>query len=103
MDILDGSVSRERLASFLPAAISKALDSYHTFSGRIAPDDPKEFSAYHAGCKAAISHVELLFKLAKWANIADEIAPEKNQQLDNLLVQAEQEILEFKKIEKTKE
>ena len=70
--------TRLYLETFLPEALSKALESYHRFSGRDVVQDTKEFSDHHAACKVAISHVELLLKLAKWAdlNIQDANVPD---------------------------
>lgn len=63
--------TRSQVASFLPAAIERALASYHVFSDQAIPDDPKGFSAHHSACKVAIAHVELLLKLARWAEVDD--------------------------------
>lgn len=61
--------TRERIAEFLPAAISKALESYARFSDQDAPDEAKDFTAHHNACKVAISHIDLLIKMARWADI----------------------------------
>ncbi len=72
-DIL--SMTREQLVEFLPAAIKKATASYQEFAGRVIPkeekdkSDVKNFTEHHAACKAAITHIELLLKLARSAGI----------------------------------
>jgi len=61
--------TRARIAEFLPGAIAKTLGSYEKFSGQDAPFEAKEFTAHHNACKVAIAHIELLIKLARWADI----------------------------------
>jgi hypothetical protein len=63
--------TRRQIAEFLPAAIERTLESYREFSGRDAGGDSKAFNAHHAACKVAVAHIELLIKLAKWADLAD--------------------------------
>ncbi len=87
-----GSATRMQIAAFLPAAIEKGLESYHRFSARAAPDDAKEFAAHHNACKVAIAHVELLLKLARWADI-DESEPADD--LTRMLTQAEEEVRRY--------
>jgi hypothetical protein len=78
MDIDIQHMTREQLAAFLPAAISKAVKSYHDFAGRTIPaggmeekSAAKNFTEHHAACKAAITHIELLLKLARSAGMGD--------------------------------
>ncbi len=62
--------TRQRVAKFLPDAISKTLESYRYFmEGEVSVEETKEFSARHTAAKVAIAHLELLLKLAKWADI----------------------------------
>ncbi len=83
------AVTRAQVAEFLPKAIQKSLQSYHEFMScnilRQKPDEKKgegenksptspnikEFAEFHKAAKVAISHVELLIKLAKWADLSD--------------------------------
>ena len=60
---------RHSLAEFLPDALATALQSYHSFARTEIPEDAKGFSAHHSACKMAISHIDLLLKLAQWADI----------------------------------
>lgn len=63
---------RQKVIQFLPAAIAFALRSYREFAEQELSDgEAKTFSAHHAACKAAIAHVELLVKLAKWADLPE--------------------------------
>ena len=85
--------SRERIAVFLPDALEKALTSYHKFMSQDIPEEAKDFSAYHGAAKVAISHVELLMKLAKWAPAS---AEEKGAGMLDVLAKAEQEVRGYK-------
>lgn len=64
--------AREKLAAFLPRALSRALESYSQFIERDAPGDSKGFSGHHMACKVAITHIDLLLKLARWANLPEQ-------------------------------
>lgn len=92
-DIIEDA-TREQVASFLPSAINKALQSYHHFSDSHQPDssDPKKFAAHHSACKVAIAHVELLLKLARWADIDDS---EPTDDLARMLSHAEEEVRRY--------
>jgi hypothetical protein len=58
---------RTLLADLLPDLIQSATHSYEAFCATEEPEDAKGFAAHHAACKAALSHVELLTKLVRWA------------------------------------
>lgn len=64
---------RHALAMLLPKAIDRAIASYEQFATQTPPDDAKAFSAHHSACKAALTHLDYLTKLAKWVE-------EKSQQ-----------------------
>ena len=61
--------ARDRIASFLPAALAAAMRSYQHFSEAEISEGPKEFTAHHTACKVAIAHIDLLIKLARWADL----------------------------------
>ncbi len=68
--------TRKDIAAFLPCAIESALESYITFSQEEATNaqkkyNAKDFKAHHDACKVAIAHIELLIKLARWADLPD--------------------------------
>ena len=88
---------REQIATFLPDAIAKALTSYHRFADNSIPDDPKGFSAHHGACKVAIAHIELLLKLARWADLPDETAEDQNTQviLSAMMAEAKEKLAEY--------
>lgn len=65
---------RGLLSQALPALIQSTAQSYEAFTTMEVPEDAKGFAAHHAACKAALSHVELLTKLARWAENLEEVA-----------------------------
>lgn len=90
--------TKQQIASFLPQAIEKSLTSYYLFMEQDVPDDAKGFSAHHGAAKVAIAHIELLLKLAHWANLPDE-AIEDQQNADELsimITQAQAELNAYK-------
>ena len=72
--------SRAQIAEFLPDAIRSALTSYQKFSNKKVSDEEKEFKDHHNACKVAISHIDLLLKLARWADLPDDDLSDKNNQ-----------------------
>lgn len=73
--------SRAQIAAFLPDAIRMALNSYQKFSHEIHGDNEKSFKDHHTACKVAISHIDLLLKLARWADLPDDVLADRNQQM----------------------
>ena len=70
------SRTRKDIAAFLPVAIQTALGSYQQFSEAQVTDSAstptsQEFKIHHDACKVAIAHIELLIKLARWADLPD--------------------------------
>lgn len=59
---------RARLATTLPDHVAAALAGYEDFTATSPPADAKGFAAWHAAAKAALAHVDLLVKLARWAS-----------------------------------
>lgn len=90
--------SREQISQFLPDAIRKALTSYHLFMERDYEEDkPKFFEEHHKACKVAIAHIELLIKLARFADLPDAKAADGNNQimLAAMLQEAQEELESF--------
>ena len=89
---------RVRISRFLPDAIAKALTSYHKFIDGDFPDEAKEFSAHHNACKVAIAHIELLIKLARFADLPDSKVEDNNNQiiLAAMMQEAEEELQAYK-------
>jgi hypothetical protein len=90
--------TRAQIADFLPDAIATALKSYKNFyDSEVVFETAKDFSAHHAACKAAIAHIELLIKLARWADLPDGMQEaDKDMQLALLLASAQTELEKIK-------
>ncbi len=80
---------RRRLATTLPGQMQRVAEGYDAFAAQPPPDDAKAFQAHHAACKAALAHLDLLVKLARWAE-GGEAAAEggADDDVDALLAQA---------------
>lgn len=79
----------------MPGRIGAALDEYQRFVAEPPPADAKGFAAWQAAAKAALAHIELLLKLARWADGAaiggnDEDDASEDDGLGQLLAQARQ-------------
>lgn len=86
--------SRKAIAEFLPEALNTAIASYQLFSDKADLEDPTKFKSHHDACKVAIAHIQLLIKLAQWADLPDpSIEGEVDRQdLVNLIKSAQGEI-----------
>ncbi len=89
--------SREHIAAFLPNALSKALHSYHEFIDSDIPTDSKGFAAYHSAAKIAISHVELLMKMAKSSAPPPKEIKDNDGDISSMIARAEMEVKSYKK------
>ncbi len=65
--------TKEQVAEFLPAALNKAIVSYEAYYKSINHENGSTFTDYHKNAKVALAHIELLMKLAKWADV--DVAP----------------------------
>ena len=72
----------------LAPALQKALNAHLNFSEGNAPQDIKEFNAYHTACKSALLHIALLVKLTQNQAPEESIIPD----LSALLEQAKKEL-----------
>ena len=64
--------AKAQIADFLPHAIGTALKEYQDFIRGVPEiEDSKKFGAQYTACKTAIAHIDLLLKLAKWAELPD--------------------------------
>ena len=91
--------TKKRIAAFLPDAIGRALTSYHEFMQTPeSKNNAKTFKDYHSACKVAIAHIELLIKLARWADLPDAKADDHNNQiiLATMMQEAEEELAAYK-------
>ena len=86
---------RTQIADTLPKILSSALCSYELFVSEHTPDpqNPKEFEEHHKACKAALTHIELLTKLIKAADLSAE-NPERTDPVipENLMQQSLRQI-----------
>jgi hypothetical protein len=64
----DLAALKARLADRLPDHAAAALAGYEDFTAAPPPTDSKGFAAWHAAAKAALAHMDLLVKLARWAD-----------------------------------
>ena len=83
---------RNDVLTELPALLQRALAGYGRFAGGMPPADTKGFIAYQTACRAALSHIHLLVKLAHWARpgvIDSGPAATDADQLDRLVREAE--------------
>lgn len=71
-DTVPSPNTKQQIAVFLPAALKKAIQSYEAYYVAIDHEDNKQFSEYHKNAKVALAHIELLLKLAKWADVKDD-------------------------------
>lgn len=78
---------RQKLEALLPERIAAAAESYRRFTADEPPADSKGFAAWHAAAKAALAHMEVLVKLARWAE-SGQAAEAPEDGLDRLLLDA---------------
>ncbi|WP_142849968.1 hypothetical protein [Telmatospirillum sp. J64-1] len=61
---------KAHLRPHLARRLEQAAASYDDFAAQEAPLDAKGFAAHHAACRAALAHLDLLVKLARWAALS---------------------------------
>ncbi|KAF0109742.1 MAG: hypothetical protein FD149_2777 [Rhodospirillaceae bacterium] len=76
---------REQFKETLAKRIAQAVKSYDGFVGEVPPADVKGFAAHHAACRAALAHVDMLVKLARWAEGKGTMTDSEAEDLDRLL------------------
>ncbi len=79
---------RGQIHAALPGLMEKALIGYRHFAAETQPRDPKGFAAHHAACRAALSHMELLVRLARWAETNEGNDEEINEDMAKLIAEA---------------
>jgi len=85
---------RQSLSDRLPFFMQHVAADYESFCQQEMPEDAKGVAAHHAACKAALSHLEVLTKLTRWADGDPEAPPEETAEDDfSKLVQGAQEAL----------
>lgn len=83
--------TRQKIKGFLPSAITNTLESYEGFMHFEGEGSSKDFASHHSACKIAIAHLELLLKLARWADVT-ELEKGKNDPFKEILLQAKQRV-----------
>jgi len=76
---------RQELASRLPDMLTTAIESYERITLPPVDADAKSYAALHGAAKAALSHIESLLKLAKWASLEDCSKDEHDNSLAHLI------------------
>jgi hypothetical protein len=82
---------RRDLLNNLPGLLDRAIGTYGRFATETPPEDSKGFVAYQTGCRAALTHIHLLVRLAHWTRAAqnEPVADGECEQLDRLVREAE--------------
>lgn len=62
---------KEDLSARVPGLIDAAMAAYEGLAAGAPPTDPKDAIQHHGACKAALAHLDLLAKLARWAEGAE--------------------------------
>lgn len=88
--------TRIKIAKYLPEAIDHAIQSYRDISKAETTEAVKKVSAHHSACKAAIAHIELLLKLAAWAQLPRD---DEDTDLIALMINAQAELDKHKEEE----
>lgn len=93
--------ARQRIAAFLPDALMRALNSYMAHVPAKPSGDNmtgKNFEEYHKGAKAALAHIELLYKLARLLRLPDAKIDDGSNQiiLAAMMQQAEEDLARYR-------
>ncbi len=98
--LIEGPLERFRchLSRRFPGLLDRVMEGYLSFSGKgPEEDDAKEFSAHHGACKAALAHLDLLIKLAAWAEKKRSTISPKDEETERLIDQAQTALCDRKK------
>ena len=91
--------TRDQVAQILPGTISKTLESYEMFVRDMKEgNDTKNFHDAHRAAKVAIAHIELLIKLARWADLPEKDAASTHTELAGLLERAYEDVVQYKSL-----
>jgi len=81
----------EQIMEFLPGAVKRACDSYHSFMEMdFKTADSKKFAEHQNAGKAAAAHIHLLAKLTQWAGLEQKM--QKNEDFAAFLETAKNEV-----------
>lgn len=81
---------RFELAKNMPFLLSKANNEYKEFTSNQTSNDVKSFGAYQTACRTALTHLQLLIKIASWAEQAmgESIVSDNDSDIDHLILEA---------------
>jgi len=78
------------LYGWLPERIEVATANYRRFTAADPPEDTKAFAAHEAACRASLTHIHLLMRLARWGEITrDPSSADTARNLDQLFDEAQ--------------
>ena len=81
---------RRDLSGWLPERLEMAAANYRRFTTVDPPEDTKAFAAHQAACRASLSHIDLLMRLARWVqSSSDRLDATSEDDLDRLFDEAE--------------
>lgn len=82
---------RRDLLNNLPGLLDRAISTYGRFATETPPEDSKGFVAYQTGCRAALTHIHLLVRLAHWTRAGhdEQVEDAECDHLDRLVREAE--------------
>jgi hypothetical protein len=99
-DMIVDDATRKAVAEFLPRAVESVFQSYMEFmekgvSGK-GKDETKDFAEHHKAGKIAIAHMELLFKMGRWAKID---LDDRQKEIHALILKARDEVGKYRETE----
>lgn len=83
--------ARANLSARLPALIGNAVAAYEQLAVVDPAQQAKDAAKHHAACRAALSHLDLLAKLARWAEGRDQtevLVETEDEDHDSLVARA---------------
>ncbi|MBC8038079.1 MAG: hypothetical protein H7X89_12765, partial [Rhizobiales bacterium] len=81
---------RQATQASRPDYVLSALAGYERFTADEPPPDAKGFAAWHAAAKAALTHVDVLVKLVRWAGAGANAEADSDDGISQLLAEARQ-------------
>jgi len=86
---------RKQIRAALPSLLGKALTGYRRFAAEPPPKDAKGFATHHAACRAALAHMELLLRLARWAEANGNSDESSGEDIAKLILEAREALSEI--------
>jgi hypothetical protein len=81
------AATRKQVAELMPTIINKVIGGYQNLinAGVEKFQDTKNHKAYYESCKGAVMHLQVLLKLAEWAEITPEKSGLSQKALDDVI------------------